>query len=104
MCERTKILDFIENFKGAKDTFLFGCCYWFSFILNERFGGTTIYLPVENHYVQQIGDRLYDVSGDVTDKYKGAEIMKWSDMQERDSSLYKRLVRDCINKEAFDSG
>ena len=63
-----------------------------------------MYLPVENHYVQQIGDRLYDVSGDVTDKYKGVEIMKWSDMQERDSSLYKRLVRDCINKEAFDSG
>lgn len=104
MCKRTTILDFIGNFKGAEDTFLFGCCYWFSFILNERFGGATMYLPVENHYVQQIGDRLYDVSGDVTDKYKGAEIMKWSDMQERDSSLYKRLVRDCINKEVFDSG
>lgn len=25
-------------------------------------------------------NRLYDVSGDVTDKYKGVEIMKWSDI------------------------
>ena len=45
------ILDFISHFKDAQDTFLYGCCYWFAFILNERFGGTTMYLPVENHFV-----------------------------------------------------
>mgnify|MGYP000181991176 CR=1 FL=1 len=97
------ILDFISNFKDAQDTFLYGCCYWFAFILNERFGGTTMYLPVENHFVQAIGKRLYDVSGDVTVDYMYAYIIPWANMEHYDSSLHRRIVRDCINKERFDN-
>lgn len=98
------ILGFINNFKDAQTTFLYDCCYWFAFILNERFGGTTMYLPVENHFVQAIGKRLYDVSGDVTVDYMYAYIIPWANMECYDPSLYQRIVRDCINKEKDDNG
>ena len=97
------ILDFINNFKNAQETFLNGCCFWFAFILQERFGGTMMYEPVENHYVQEIGGRLYDVSGDVTERYGSSKhLMRWADMEQFDSILYRRLIRDCIKKERYD--
>lgn len=96
------ILDFINYFKNAQEIFLNGCCFWFAFILQERFGGTMMYEPVENHYLQEIGGRLYDVSGDVTDQYGASKhLMRWSDMEQFDSSLYRRLIRDCIKKEKY---
>ena len=61
-----------------------------------------MYLPVENHFVQAIGKRLYDVSGDVTPKYLCSQIIPWETMEQYDSSLYRKLVRDCIKKERFD--
>jgi hypothetical protein len=96
---RQEILGFIGNFKDAQNTFLFGCCYWFAFILSKRFGGVTMYLPVENHFIQEIGGLLYDVSGDVTAQYTGSQIIPWDSMEEYDSSLYHRIIRDCVNKE-----
>ena len=97
------VLEFIRHFKGAEETFLCGCCYWFAFILQERFGGTMMYEPVKNHFVQEIGGRFYDASGDVTDTYKNSEyLMFWSDMEQYDPLLYQRLVRDCIRKEPYD--
>ena len=97
------ILDFINSFKNAQETFLNGCWFWFAFILQERFGGTMMYEPVENHYVQEIGGRLYDVSGDVTERYGSSEhLMRWADMEQFDSILYRRLIRDCIKKERYD--
>lgn len=97
-----EILSFIDNFKDAQSAFLYGCCYWFAFILNERFGGTTMYLPVENHFVQAIGKRLYDVSGDVTAEYLTAKIIPWVAMEQYDSTMYQRLIQGYINKERFD--
>ena len=101
--DKETVLCFIRQFKNAEETFLNGCCYWFAFILQERFGGTMMYEPVENHFVQEIGGRLYDISGDVTEKYKNSEyLMFWSDMEQYDCLLYKRIVRDCIKKERYD--
>lgn len=94
-----EILGFIGNFRDAQNTFLFGCCYWFSFILGKRFGGVTMYLPVENHFVQEIDGCLYDVSRDVTARYADSQIIPWNSMEEYDSSLYHRIIRDCVNKE-----
>ena len=51
------ILGFIKHFSGATDTFLNGCCYWFTVILTLRFGGETLYSPIENHFVQKIGEQ-----------------------------------------------
>ena len=97
--DKAEILGFIQNFKGSKDVFLNGCCYWFAFILQERFGGNMMYEPVENHFVQEIGRRLYDVSGDVTEEYTSEHLMFWDDMESYDASLYQRLLRDCVRKE-----
>lgn len=99
MSDRQKILQFISLFEDAKDIFLYGLCFWFAFILQERFGGTMMYEQVENHYIQEIGGRLYDVSGDVTERYGTSKyLVPWADFEQRDSSLYQRLVRDCIKK------
>ena len=54
-----------------------------------------MYEPVINHFVQEIGGRLYDVSGDVTDQYTTEYLMFWADM---DPSLYQRILRDCVRK------
>lgn len=61
-----------------------------------------MYEPVINHFVQEIGGRLYDVSGDVTEQYTTECLMFWADMEGYDSSLYRRLIRDCVRKEEFD--
>lgn len=99
--DKETVLGFIKHFKGSEDVFLYGCCYWFAFILQERFGGTMMYEPTENHFVQEIGGRLYDASGDVTEKYTSEYLMFWSDMEQYDHLLYKRIVRDCIRKEPY---
>lgn len=96
------VLDFIGHFKEAQDTFLYGMCYWFAYILWGRFGGTMMYEQVDNHFVQEIGGRLYDVSGDVTELYgSSAYLMRWADMEGYDPSLYRRLLRDCVRKERW---
>lgn len=93
------ILNFINNFKSCKETFLCGMCYWFAHILQARFGGTMMYAPVDNHFVQKIGGRIYDVSGDVTDDYgSSTDLIPWFAMEAYDKRLYQRIVRDCILK------
>lgn len=90
---------FIGEFWQAKTTFTTGCCYWFAHILNTRFGGVTMYDVVDNHFVQRIGGRLYDVTGDVTDKYEHSKyLIPWSEMERYDASQYRRVVRDCVEK------
>jgi len=97
------ILTFIAKFDGAKDVFLYGMCYWFAYILRGRFGGTTMYEPVENHFVQEIDGRLYDASGDVTEQYgQSRYLMKWTDVPGYDEALYRRLLRDCVRKDEID--
>lgn len=76
---KATILNFIQNLKGSEKVFLNGCCYWFAFILQERFGGNMMYEPVINHFIQEIGGRLYDASGDVTEQYTTEYLMFWAD-------------------------
>lgn len=68
--------DFIRQFRAyeqnnvLEDTFRKGFCYWFAYILAGRFPGAQImYEPIEGHFITEIGGRLYDVRGDVTDLY-----------------------------------
>lgn len=79
------------------DTFTSGCCYWFAHILSERFTDSTImYDPVANHFVTQIRGRLYDITGDVTDKY---EVIPWTAFSiDWENELEKqRIIDQCIN-------
>lgn len=98
-----KIEYFILHFLRAsptqniKETFTNGCCYWFAYILCSRFSQSKLMYDVtENHFVAQIGDRLFDITGDVTDRYN---VIEW---EKYDDKLHKeRLIRDCINFEGW---
>jgi len=74
------------------DVFRFGCCYWFSFILHNRFTESRImYDSVVNHFVTEIDGRLYDCTGDVTGLY---DVVAWDSF---DDALEKeRIIKNCI--------
>lgn len=86
---------FIKRFHDYTDVdsvFTNGCCYWFAYIIKGRFDEAKImYDSINNHFGTMINDRVYDVTGDVTDKYS------WEPWENFDDELEKsRIVRDCI--------
>lgn len=91
-----EVLKFINRFKGCEDVFLNGCCYWFAWILLARFPGRIMYLPVLSHFVIEISERLYDITGDVTERYRAEAVVPWDRMDAYDSSVKDRVVRDII--------
>jgi hypothetical protein len=99
MIDREKILKFIARFKGSEEVFLHGCCYWFAHILEMRFlytGMVTImHDQVEGHFIARIGDRYYDIRGDVTELYRGKPLCDMDELVYEDSSMYQHLMRDC---------
>lgn len=100
-----RIIKFIEHFRGSEYTFLYGCCYWFAVILAERFREdcpAIMYEPVRGHFVTRIGDRYYDVRGDVTEMYQYKQMYDMDRLRDSDSSYYRHLMRDCRNFEVMD--
>lgn len=92
---KSEISEFTERFLGdSTEAFTNGCCYWFAYILQKRFeayNATIMYSSVDNHFATKIGDKIYDITGDVTSKY---EWDKWDNF---DDDLEKvRIIRDCI--------
>lgn len=94
----TEIYNFINHFheissaENVTEVFTCGCCYWFAYILCGRFkNAKMMYDPIMNHFVAQIGNRLYDITGDVTDKYKVVEWEHFDDELEK-----QRIVDYCI--------
>ena len=91
----SEILDFIEQFSLAKELFLSGMCYWFAFILCNRFPNSEIwYDPIMNHFVCRIQDVFYDAAGVVSD----GNFQKWDDYKDMDKMHTERIIRYCINK------
>ena len=102
------ILNFIDRFtsKGKRqeviDCFQNGCCYWFAYILSERFIDPSLtksmiyYDEIANHfrYYDQEANRVYDITGDVTNKYNWE--LSWEEIIDKDLLHAKRIVRDCI--------
>ena len=65
--------------------------YWFAQILFRRFindGASILYSLSGVHFVVRIGGRLYDIDGDVTDKYENL-----IDVLSKDFSCYKKFVQ-----------
>lgn len=104
---REMVLKFIAKFtnNGKRqeviDTFSCGCCYWFADILWDRFMFEAkkcriVYDPIINHWACKINDRIYDITGDITNdtQYNWED---WIDFEYKDRMLTKRLYRDCIN-------
>lgn len=98
MCNPEEILYFIHQFRHAERTFTDGCCYWFAYIMQARFGADILYLIEEGHFVARIKYRLYDVTGDVTDQYSHRPMMTLEQIKALDELWYDRIVRDCIKK------
>lgn len=94
-----KVLHFIERFASAKDCFLYGCCYWFARILFERFIEEAtcelMYHVVDNHFATLIDGELYDASGNIS----SVGFIPWDKMQEYDSLLYDRIIKDTVYME-----
>lgn len=112
------VINFISHFKGAEDVFLHGCCYWFAWILQERFHEQgylvdIFHEPIEGHFVARfIRDpglkwmypeiyhdkpevKFFDVRGDVTDLYNEDDLENMWVMQQTEERRWGRLLCDC---------
>ena len=92
------VLKFIANFQndGTIETFTRGCCYWFAYILHERFPDSFItYDEIINHFGCYIDGVVYDITGDVSDKYNW---VFWDTIESQDPKLHSIIVRDCVLK------
>ena len=94
-----EVLSFISRFtKSGKrtevvDTFTDGCCYWFAKILSVRFPQAQImYDPIIGHFVVSIGEKLYDITGDVTGQYRP---LPWDDTF--DELEKARVIKYCVD-------
>ena len=90
---------FINRFnpesEDIRQVFTEGCCYWFAYILLHRFYGDSselMYDEVANHFGTRIYDKVFDITGDVTDKYNWASWYLIDDEKHR-----LRIIRDSIN-------
>lgn len=99
---QTDVIEFINKFKALhpqeiEDCFLHGNCYWFAFILAERFDGEIWYLPIDNHFITYIGLKFYDISGEV--KVAADEPhYRWKYYRLIEPFESYRIQRDCIDK------
>lgn len=99
-----EVLDFINGFKEMhpleiEDVFSNGYCYWFAMILSSRFGvidSSIYYLPIRNHFITKIGNKFYDITGEII---PDEETYEWTTYKIFDSLDYGRIKRDCILKE-----
>ena len=99
-----KIEEFIDDFKAMHpqeitDLFANGYCYWFAFILKERFKGTIFYEPIVNHFYCQIDGNFYDINGRMYFAKNANHVYPWEEYKHIDYLETKRIIRDCINKE-----
>ena len=101
------VLEFIWRFTNhgkltdTVSTFTSGCCYWFAAILTIRFWNSRpviMYDEISNHFGTKIHGAVYDVTGDVTEKYSWEA---WDDVYARDELHGSRIVRDCIELRDF---
>jgi len=109
-----EVIDFIKHFKGSEDVFLHGCCYWFAWILKERFNEVGYIVdifhdPIEGHFIarfiehpdplepadQTVPVRFFDIRGDVTDMYKQEDLENMWIMQLTEERRWGRLMADC---------
>lgn len=97
----SEILRFIDGMynDGTYRVFTEGYCYWFAYILVERFrryaSACIMYNQVLGHFAASINNVLYDITGKI-DNTEGWE--KW-DVWRKNEPVYRKVVeRDCILK------
>ena len=106
-----KIKRFINRFthggklKEVECIFSYSGCYWFARILYDRFymleletDGDILYDPILNHFACRINDRIYDITGDITDSSIYG-WRSWSEYAEIDELETERIIKYCIRME-----
>lgn len=94
------ILCFSKFGNDVKRAFIEGCCYWFAYILKERFAPNAriICLPQEGHFVTKIGEKYYDITGNVTKRYQKSQKDDWEEYQRYNSSRAQKIAKNCVLK------
>ena len=103
--EAPDVLSFIGRFSTTIDGrgysedmivhFTCGLCWWFAYILKTRFDSEypceIVIDYIVGHFACRINGTVYDITGDVTEKYKWEP---WDDCA--DELLKERITADCI--------
>lgn len=99
---RQEVLDFIKHFQnpGTIETFTEGCCFWFAYILDQRFRMTPcvhriMYNQISGHFACEIDGTLYDITGAIEDR---TNWEPWDDFYMSEPVYGEIVVRDCVLK------
>lgn len=91
-----EVMQFISRFASARECFLYGCCYWFAFILKTRFSTHSkcelMYHVIDNHFATMIDGELYDASGHIS----VVGFVPWREIEQMDALLFSRVIHDTI--------
>lgn len=99
------ILKFIKEFSNFGEQvvkcFTCGNCYYFAVILMDRYKAEylneaeIVYDDIAGHFAARLGNKIYDITGDVTDK---ANWIPWNQLWKEDPVHAARIVLGCIKK------
>lgn len=87
-CSNLEVLDTIQCINttygvGAVHYYLNGGCYIFAKKLKNLVGGDLRYLTLENHFILELGNKLYDSTGNVTSKYSDSRYITEAEFNSR---------------------
>ena len=104
MTKREVIEDFINQFTAfgpdVRRCFSHGMCYHFATILMMRFRDEHVALLIDtenHHFAARINDRIYDVTGDITEETIYSWI-EWNTLYYRDPSFANRVRKEAMWK------
>ena len=86
------ISDILTQSQKPVSFFLTGGCLWFAKVLQNKVGGSLRYLTEEAHVCLELEQRLYDATGNVTNKYKNSKYISEEELKKR-PRLLKELLQ-----------
>ena len=89
---KDEILEFIKRRFKTDCDWDSGNCYYFSVILQSRFGGELYYDPIIGHFYLKTTVGNFDFNGEYTPDSE----LKLNDIKQDDPIWYFRLVKDCM--------
>ena len=95
MADVGKFLSVLHSSESVDEVFNSRCSYWCALILFWRFireGSKIMFDRAEHHFGTEIRGRVYDITGDVTEKYKWVSWDSIPDYKER-----QKILNEYIN-------
>lgn len=79
------IQEYIEDFRSTHDNAVYeythGKCMTFALLLENKFGGELIYLPLQAHFVLYLNGKMWDITGNVSKVYAKEKRVKLEDVK-----------------------